>query len=124
MKQKEIGAILYLYYMDNYCEDEFNFDNGEELNKIKAYYNKMKSKYKEEEIEKIKEEIRVYEKSGTDYDVLEFVYEEMSDLMLQVTSLIDYDGNKVSGYTGDYQWADVGMFFIDYTNVLFDDLKE
>ena len=34
LSQKAIGAILYKYYLKNYCESDFSFDKCELRNKI------------------------------------------------------------------------------------------
>lgn len=124
MNEKEIGAILYMYYINNYCEDEFSFDNGTTLGKVKAYYKKVVEKYGEEKVEEIEGNIKLREPEGTDYESMEFYYKDKPNLFLQVTSMFDYDGEPVDGYTGDCNWADVGMFFVDYCDCEFDDLSD
>ncbi|MEE3344709.1 MAG: hypothetical protein VZS44_11485 [Bacilli bacterium] len=124
MTTKEIGTILYMYYMNNYCEDEFSFDKGKTFSKVKSYYKKMKEKYGEETIKDIENEIKVREPEGTDYDSMEFYHPNKSDMFFQVTSMYDYDDKPAKkGYTGG-DWADVGMFFINYSDCDFDDLSD
>ena len=119
--QKDIASILYCHYLDNYCQDDFSFDEGKTRQEIEEHYESLAlSNDQKEEIEK---HIIVNEEEGTDYDVLNFKYDDMPDLFLQVTSLIDYKGHKVDGYKGNTQWADVGMFFVDYNDIEFDELK-
>lgn len=124
LTQKEIGAILYVYYINNYCEDDFSYDNGETLAKVNSYYNKLTEKYGEDTIEEIEDNIKISENEGTDYDWLKFTYKDHPELFLQVTAMFDYDGNPADGYDGDYNWIDVGMFFVNYKDVDFDDLSE
>ena len=123
MNEKEIGTMLYMYYMNNYCEDTFSFDNGETFNKVKAYYNKIKEKYSEEEIRDAESTVKIRELEGTDYDYMEFYYEEVPEIVFQVTAMFDYDNNPVEGYTGDSNWADVGIFFVDGYDCEFDNLE-
>ena len=40
-KLKDIAAILYVYYLDKLCEDDFSFDNGEFSTKIREHYKKI-----------------------------------------------------------------------------------
>ena len=122
MTIKDIGAILYMYYIDNYCEDEFSFDNGETLNKVKSHYEKITEQYGEDIIEKIENEIEFEELEGTDYDWMMFYLDKVSNLFLQVTCMFDYSGEPATGYTGDYDWVDVGMFFLNNKNIAFEDL--
>jgi hypothetical protein len=124
MSEKEIGAILFMYYINNYCEDMFSFDNGETLNKVKAYYKKLKEKYIEDNIKAIENNIKIREPEGTDYDSMEFYYEEMPYIFVQATAMFDYDGKPVDGYTGDSEWADTALFFVDDVACEFDDLDE
>lgn len=123
LSQKDIASILYKYYLDNYCEDDFSFDKGKLKELIEIHYNKLIKNLSEEELNTIKHNIKVYTKEGSDYDSLVFKYIDMPDLFLQVTSLIDYNGDKVNGYTGDNNYADVGMFFVNYSDVDFNDLN-
>lgn len=120
--QKDFGAILYMYYINNYCENMFSFDNGTTLSKIKSHYNKLVEKYGIEEIEKIEEKIDIRNEEGTDYDAMYFSYENV-DVIIQVTSMIDYDGKSPKGYSDSDKWCDVGLFLIDYHEVNFDDLS-
>ena len=73
MNEKEIGAILYMYYINNYCEDEFSFDNGTTLGKVKAYYKKVVEKYGEEKVEEIEGNIKLREPEGTDYESMDLM---------------------------------------------------
>lgn len=124
MTTKEIGTILYMFYMNNYCEDEFSFDKGKTFSKVKAFYKKMIEKYGEETIENIKNGIKVRHPEGTDYESMEFYHPDKPDMFLQVTSMYDFDGKPAKkGYTGG-DWADVGMFFINYSDCDFDDLSD
>lgn len=122
LNQKDVAAILYMYYMNNYCEDDFSFDKGKLKELIESYYNKLTKNLSEEDLNIITHNIKVYNQEGSDYDSLIIKYIDMPDLFLQVTSLIDYNGNKVNGYNGDSKYADVSMFFVDYIDVDFNDL--
>lgn len=124
LTQKDIGAILYIYYINNYCEDDFSYDNGETFAKVKSYYNKLTKKYGNDTIKEIEDNIKVSENEGTDYDWLKFTYKDHPELFLQVTAMFDYDDNPADGYDGDYNWVDSGMFFVNYKDVDFDDLSE
>lgn len=124
MTQKDIATILYKYYVDKYLEDDFSFDDGKTRSKIESNYKKLCEK-DSKAVEYFKEKIRVSEEEGTDYDVMYFTYDDNTDLELQVTSMIDYDGNSPEGYDGDSKWCDVGMFWIDNRSATVDykDLK-
>lgn len=125
LSQKDMASILYVYYLDNYCENDFNFDNGKFKTKINEHYNNLKNKLSDEDLEKIENQIRVIDKEGTNYDWLKITHPNMENLFLQVTSMIDYDGNKVNGYLGNSEWCDVGIFFVDYNAIEeFDDLED
>lgn len=64
------------------------------------------------------------EDEGTDYDVMYISYDKCPDVLFQVTSMINYDGNSPEGYDGDSDWCDVGLFITDYKAVDFDDLDK
>ena len=98
--------------------------NGETLNKVKAYYKKLKEKYIEDNIKAIENNIKIREPEGTDYDSMEFYYEEMPYIFVQATAMFDYDGKPVDGYTGDSEWADTALFFVDDVACEFDDLDD
>ena len=115
---KDIAAILYTYYLDKICEDDFNFDNGEFSTKIREHYKKIDKDF----IKQVQENINVSNIEGTNYDWLKIIYTEEPSLFIQVTAIYDYDGKFVDGYTGDNKWVDVGLIFLDYNNVNFDDL--
>ena len=122
LTQKDIGALLYVYYLENVLEDDFSFDGGSTREKIEKYYDKLG--LENEEVDEIFSKIIVSDQEGTDYDWLKIFYPDKPELFLQVTSMFDYDGEPVDGYTGDASWADVGMFFVDYEDIDFDDLSE
>lgn len=124
LSQKEIGTILYQYYLDNYCETDFSFDKGELRKEITNNYKNIVEKLSEEELEEIEENINVIDNEGTDYDSMNFTYSDCPELFLQITSMIDYDGNSPDGYSEDKMWADVGMFFVNYEDVEYDDLED
>ena len=69
---KDKAAVLYKHYMDNYCENDFCFDNGKLREKIKDHLNSLS--LSADEMEMICKEITVHVNHGTDYDnlVLEF----------------------------------------------------
>lgn len=122
LSQKDIGALLYVYYLENELEDDFSFDDGSTREKVEKHYNKLG--LENEEIDEIFNKIVVSDQEGTNYDWLKIFYLDRPELFLQVTSMIDYDGESVDGYTGDASWADVGMFFVDYKDTDFDDLDD
>lgn len=124
LSQKEIGAILYNHYMKNYCQSYFSFDEGRTRAEIIAVYEEITNSYSSEELDEIEDNIEVTYHEGMDYDYMEFRHPDYSNMFLQVTSLIDYNGDKPEGYTDDEEWADVGMFFVDYEDVDFTDLNE
>lgn len=119
LSNKELAAVLYVYYLENYCQSDFSFDNGKLRKEIEKYYNSLPS-----EIKDIEELIQVYDCEGTDYDSYEFSFKDRPELFLQVTSLVDYDGNSPEGYDGSGAWADVGMFWENGEVCDFDLLKE
>lgn len=124
MTQQDLGVILYKYYLDNYLENDFSFDGGTLRNKIESRYNKLVEQ-NPEEVEQIENDIDVAEKDGTDYEYMEISHPSNSNLIVQVTAMIDYDGNSCSDkYKDSDLWADVAMFMIDYTEVEFDDLED
>ena len=41
LSKKDIASILYMTYMNKYCEDTFSFDHGDTFSKIKTYYNNL-----------------------------------------------------------------------------------
>ena len=120
--EKQIAAILYMYYIDNYCETDFSFDNGELRDIITRYYNNMN--LSDENLAEIKSNITMTEEEGSDYMYLKFNFSEMKDLVFQVTSLIDFKGNRVDGYNGNAKYADVGLFFKDYVDMDFNELDD
>lgn len=121
--QKDIASILYVYYLDKYCQDTFSFDNGALSAKVRARYNKLIGQYADA-VNKIRYEIKCPNIDGTDYDSKYFTHESEPELMLQVTSMIDYHHKKVAPYTGNCKWCDVGVFLLDYNVVDYDDLKD
>ena len=124
LNKKDLGCILYCFYIDNYMEDDFSFDNGKVRKQIELHYEKLKEKYTEEELKEIEGKIKCYMPEGTDYDSYEFEFEEIPDFFLQVTSMFDYKGKRCNKkYKGDSQWCDVGMFFVDYIDYSFEDLE-
>ena len=125
LTQKEIGAILYIYYIDNDCEDNFSFDNGTTLNKVRNCYQKLIDKFGEDYIYGLEDDIEVSEEEGTDYDVRYYSHPDYPDIEFQITSVIDYDGKVVTGYSGDSKWIDCGLFWVDNRSyeVDFDDLN-
>lgn len=120
--QRDMGAILYHYYMGKYCEDDFNMDNGALYDMIQKQYNNLVSYVGREAVDEIENNIIVSERSGTDYDVLYFSHDSEPQLELQVTSSIDYDGNRILGYNGNSQYIDNGLFLLESTVVDFEDL--
>lgn len=76
--EKQVGAILYMYYINKDCEDDFSFDNGETKSKIETYYNKIDDKIKKQ----VENNIRVIEDEGTDYEYLVYTYRDMPNLYL------------------------------------------
>lgn len=124
LSKKDIASILYMTYMNKYCEDTFSFDHGDTFSKIKTYYNNLVQRVGNETINEATHKVRVSMNEGTDYDYMHFSYEDEPELVFEVTSLIDYDNKKTDGYTGNAQWADVGLFLNDYTDVEFDDLEK
>lgn len=123
MTKKDIASILYMYYIDKFLEDDFSFDKGKTREKVKSHYDKLRSEHGDE-VDEIRNNINVSEDEGTDYDVMYFSYDKCPEVILQVTSMIDYDGNSPEGYTGDSDWCDVGLFMVDYNVVDFDDLDK
>lgn len=124
LSEKDMGSILYMYYMNNYCENMFSFDKGETLAKVKSHYNKLVEKYGEKEIQQIEDKIHKRDEEGTDYDAMYFSHDMFPGLDFQITSMIDYDGKSPDGYNDSDSWCDVGMFLIDYNAVDFDNLKD
>ena len=120
LSQKAIGAILYKYYLKNYCESDFSFDKCELRNKIDAYI----ANINKADINEIEKDIVFSEKYGSDYEYYEFSYPNRPELIVQVTSLIDYDGKKTGNYKGKAKYADVGLFLVDYKECDFDNLEE
>lgn len=119
---QDLGAILYQHYLDNYCEDDFSFDNGKLRKEIKRHLNSIK--LTDDELDVIEDKIILNEEDGTDYETLNFKFKEVPKLFLQVTSMFDYNGTCCSEeYNGRSQWADVGMFFYDYKDYNFQDLR-
>jgi len=109
-----------MYYINKYCEDDFSFDKGELRAAINAYYNKINDEVKKQ----VENDIKVFESEGSDYNSLMLKYRDMPNLFLQVTSMYNFDGKPAKrGYKGG-ALADVGMFFVDYTNREFDDLSD
>lgn len=120
--KKDLGAILYCHYIDNYMEDDFSFDKGKMRDKVETHYDSLL--LTDEEKGNIDKKIKCYMLEGTDYDSYEFKFKEVPNFFLQVTSMFDYDGKCCTKkYKGDSQWCDVGMFFVDYTDCDFDLLK-
>ena len=122
LSTKDLAAILYMYYLDNYCQDKFSFDKGKTRKEIEKHYKKIQKKLSTSELTEIKDKIVCRNNEGTDYDSLTFKINECPDLFLQVTSMIDYKGNRVSNYKGNCNWTDVGMFFVDYNDCEFKNL--
>lgn len=123
LSKKDLGAILYSYYLENYCEDDFSFDNGKTRKEIEERYAELEKRFTSEELNELEKDIVCYAPEGTDYDSLEFSFRSIPELLLQVTSLIDYDGCRVDGYDRFSSFADVGIFFVDNDMCDFDDLN-
>lgn len=124
LSTKDYATIIYMHYLENVCQDEFSFDHGKTRKKIEKHYKKLQKKLPETKLKNIKKKIKCYSEEGTNYLSLNFKIKELPSFFLQVTSMMDYDGIRVGNYKGNCQWADVGMFFIDYTTYNFDDLPE
>lgn len=120
LTRKDLGAILYQYYLDNYCEDDFSFDKGIMRKQVESHLKSLN--LTDDELDTIEEKIKLYEEDGTDYESFNLKFKEMPNMFLQVTSLIDYKGQRAGNYTGDCKWADVGMFFVDYSDCDFSNL--
>lgn len=120
VSNKDVAAILYMYYINNYLENDFCYDNGDLRGKVKSHYKNLA--ISEDELEEIESNIDVYENEGSDSDWLEIVYTEMDEVVLQVNAVIDYDNKPVEGYTGTDKYADTGVFYLDDCPVEFDDL--
>ena len=123
MTQKDLATILYQHYRDNECESDYSYDDNELSDRINARYEELR-KADPDLIESVEDNIEVREEEGTDYDVL-YISSPIDDtLEVQVTSMIDYDGNGADGYEGDCNWCDVGMFLIDKQDVDYDNLDD
>lgn len=120
---KDLGAILYCHYIDNYMEDDFSFDKGKMRNKVEKHYDSLL--LTDDEKGNIDKKIKVCTTEGTDYDSYELEFKEVPNFFLQVTSMFDYDGKRCSRkYKGDSDWCDVGIFFVDYCDKDFDELSK
>jgi hypothetical protein len=117
---KDKAAVLYKHYMDNYCENDFCFDNGKLREKIKDHLNSLS--LSADEMEMICKEITVHVNHGTDYDNLVLEFTDGTPLFFQVSDMYDYDGDTVDEYDEPYHWIDVGLFFVNYAETNFDDL--
>lgn len=119
--KKDLAAVLYMHYLDNYCEDDFSFDKGKMRRKVEAHFNSLN--LSDEEFADIEENIRCKEAEGTDYNSLEFTIKGVSNFFLQVTSMFDYDGKCcTTKYKGSAEYCDTGLFFINYQSVdIFDE---
>lgn len=106
---KDKGAVLYKYYIDHYCENDFCFDNGELRKKIKKHLDSLS--LSADEMEMICKEITVHVNHGTDYDDLVLKFTDGTPLFFQVSDMYDYDGDTVDEYDEPYHWIDVGLFF-------------
>lgn len=118
--KKDLGAILYQYYLNYYCEDNFSFDEGRERKQIEEHLDNLN--LSEEEQDYLEDNIDVRQEEGTDYDTLYFEFEDIPDFFLQVTALIDYKGHRAGNYEGNCQWGDTGLFFVNYDDCDFEDL--
>ena len=118
--KKDLAAIMYIYYLKNYCEDDFSFDNGKTRKAIENHYESLD--LNSEELNNVVSNIYVTMEEGTDYDALYFRIKGLEDdFFLQVTSLIDYHNKRAGGYKGNSKWADVGMFWTNYDDYDFED---
>lgn len=118
--KKDLGAVLYQYYLDNYCEDDFSFDEGKMRKQVEEHLNNLN--LSEEEQDYLEDNINEWEEEGTDYDTLCFEFEDIPDFFLQVTALISYKGHRAGNYEGNCQWGDTGLFFVNYDDCDFEDL--
>lgn len=118
--KKDLGAVLYQYYLDNYCEDDFSFDEGRMRKQVEEHLNNLD--LSEEEQDYLEDNINEWEEEGTNYDTLNFVFKDIPDFFLQVTALINYEGHRAGNYEGNCQWGDTGLFFVNYDDCDFEDL--
>lgn len=109
MTNKELGAILYMYYLNNHCQSDFCFGKKTTRKQVKNVYNNLSISKKE--LKKIESNIDTYWLEGTDYEYIEIRHPDYDGVYVQVTSLIDYNGKRTKNYNGNAQWADVGIFW-------------